>query len=114
MIKKVYVRAERFHPFSNFEGIYYQPENFKRMKNSIIFLILAFLIIEIPACKSQKKLTKTSEAKADNSLTSLDWAGTYQGILPCADCPGIKTQLVLNSDMTYQAENQLPGKRNWN
>ena len=35
MIKKVYVRAERFHPFSNFEGIYYQLENFKRMKKEI-------------------------------------------------------------------------------
>lgn len=28
-------------------------------------------------------------------------AGEYEGTLPCADCPGIKTTLVLNKDYTY-------------
>ncbi len=56
-------------------------------------------------------------------MTSLDWAGTYQGILPCADCPGIKTQLLLNSDMTYKIKTSYlergvgienEGKFSWN
>lgn len=71
------------------------------MKNSFIFLIPAVLIVSIAACNSQKKLVKTSDSGADKSMTSLDWSGIYQGILPCADCPGIKTQLILYSDMTY-------------
>ena len=29
-------------------------------------------------------------------------AGTYEGTLPAADCPGIKTVLTLNADSTYQ------------
>lgn len=37
----------------------------------------------------------------DNSRTSLDWNGTYSGIVPCADCEGIETTLTLNQDMTY-------------
>jgi len=37
-----------------------------------------------------------------NAQNSLDWAGTYEAILPCADCPGIKTTIVLNNDGTYQ------------
>jgi len=37
----------------------------------------------------------------DNSMTSLDWNGTYAGIVPCADCEGIETTLTLNQDMTY-------------
>lgn len=37
-----------------------------------------------------------------NSRNSLDWAGTYEGVLPCADCPGIKTRLTLNKDGTYE------------
>lgn len=37
----------------------------------------------------------------DNSMTSLDWNGTYSGIVPCADCEGIETTLTLNQDMTY-------------
>jgi heat shock protein HslJ len=38
----------------------------------------------------------------DNSRTSLDWDGTYQGILPCADCPGIDMRITLNPDGTYE------------
>lgn len=37
----------------------------------------------------------------DNSEVSLDWAGTYRGLLPCADCPGIRTVLTLDSEGTY-------------
>lgn len=35
------------------------------------------------------------------SENSLDWAGTYEGTLPCADCPGIKIELTINSDETF-------------
>lgn len=37
----------------------------------------------------------------DNSQVSLDWSGTYTGILPCANCEGIETTLTLNPDLTY-------------
>ena len=40
-------------------------------------------------------------ADGDNTETSVDWNGTYAGILPCASCPGIETTLVLNDDKTY-------------
>ena len=36
------------------------------------------------------------------SRNSLDWAGVYEGVLPCADCPGIKTRLALNKDGTFE------------
>ena len=36
-----------------------------------------------------------------NAQNSLDWAGTYEGTLPCADCPGIKTTITLKDDNTY-------------
>jgi heat shock protein HslJ len=31
-----------------------------------------------------------------------DWVGTYTGALPCADCEGISTTLILNKDLTYK------------
>ena len=37
------------------------------------------------------------------SRNSLDWAGTYSGVLPCADCPGIETSVILHSDGTYES-----------
>lgn len=39
---------------------------------------------------------------AHNSQNSVDWMGTYEATLPCADCPGIKTRVVLHEDETFQ------------
>ncbi|UYZ62703.1 copper resistance protein NlpE N-terminal domain-containing protein [Hymenobacter weizhouensis] len=47
---------------------------------------------------------------AHNSRNSLDWAGTYSGTLPCADCPGIRTELTLNQDLTYRLRTLYLGK----
>ena len=40
------------------------------------------------------------------SQNSLDWAGVYEGMQPCADCPGIKTRLTLNRDGSYELSTQ--------
>ncbi|MEY8761056.1 copper resistance protein NlpE [Chryseobacterium tongliaoense] len=52
----------------------------------------------------QTPMDTTSIAVADdahNSQNSLDWNGTYEAVVPCADCPGIKTTLTLNKDNTF-------------
>lgn len=47
----------------------------------------------------------------DNSEVSVDWAGTYSGVLPCADCEGIETTLVIGNDGSYELiSNYLTGK----
>lgn len=43
-------------------------------------------------------------------MTSVDWDGTYFGVLPCADCEGIKTVIKLNSDLTYKLKLKYIGK----
>jgi uncharacterized lipoprotein NlpE involved in copper resistance len=43
---------------------------------------------------------------AHNSRNAVDWAGTYEGITPCADCPGIKTRLTLQPDGRYELSTQ--------
>jgi heat shock protein HslJ len=48
---------------------------------------------------------------ADNSMTSLDWNGTYKGVVPCADCEGIETALTLNLDKTYTLTTKYLGKK---
>lgn len=40
-------------------------------------------------------------APGDNAQNALDWAGTYEATLPCADCPGIKAILTLAQDNTF-------------
>lgn len=34
-----------------------------------------------------------------NSQNSLDWAGTYTGMLPCSNCEGIETELRIEDDL---------------
>ena len=47
---------------------------------------------------------------ADSAETSLDWAGEYKGVFPCADCSGIETELELKSDKTYELTEEYQGK----
>lgn len=79
------------------------------MKNLILILFMAF--VSLASCKTNKQSQISSvKSQADNSMTSVDWAGTYQGILPCADCEGIKTQIILNKDLSYLLETKYIGK----
>ncbi|NML47477.1 copper resistance protein NlpE [Ramlibacter sp. G-1-2-2] len=45
--------------------------------------------------------TPDMQGMVHNSRNSLDWAGAYEGTLPCADCPGIATRVELALDQTY-------------
>lgn len=81
------------------------------MKILSILLLSAFLIMGNTSCKTKQKATSSIDiSKADNSMTSLDWNGMYTGILPCADCSGIKTQLTLNQDLSYILKTQYIDK----
>jgi copper homeostasis protein (lipoprotein) len=78
-------------------------------------LALAILPFLLLACKGQvKENNKTAEAPPaampDNSRTALDWAGVYQGTLPCADCEGIEMAITLNQDLTYVLQTKHLGK----
>ena len=48
--------------------------------------------------------------RADVPFDIKGFAGTFTGTLPCADCPGIDTQLVLNADGTYKLHEVYQGK----
>ena len=47
---------------------------------------------------------------AHNSRNALDWPGKYSGVLPCADCEGIKTTMTLRADGTYERKLVYSGK----
>ncbi|WP_262249168.1 copper resistance protein NlpE N-terminal domain-containing protein [Parapedobacter soli] len=59
------------------------------------------VVATIAACQTTKTASNESADTAHNSRNSVDWAGTYQGTLPCADCPGIRYAITLNEDNTY-------------
>ena len=92
------------------------------MKKSIIAISLASLVLAACSKTENKKVEEQTPATtetvseatvADTAHTAenaLDWNGTYKGILPCADCEGIKTELELNSDKTYEIKETYLGK----
>ena len=65
--------------------------------------------IEIKIDTIAKVITETPSI-SDNSQNALDWAGSYKGVIPCADCEGIETEIVLNQDLTYVKKTKYLGK----
>lgn len=75
-------------------------------------MFLAVTAVALMASCGDKK-TAQNEANADSisvadtTMSALDLtavAGTYEGTLPAADCPGFKTVITINADSTYQMQ----------
>ena len=45
-----------------------------------------------------------------NTAIAFDWTGTYSGVLPCADCPGIEISITLKKDGSYISATTYLGK----
>ena len=45
-----------------------------------------------------------------NSRIALDWVGTYQALMPCADCEAILTTLTLDEGGSYELKRLYVGK----
>lgn len=80
----------------------------------IPFLLASLLLLgcsepEI-AVSTQPDDTVQLADPAHNSRNALDWDGRYEGMLPCADCEGIKTRLTLQQDGQFTLETQYLGK----
>lgn len=78
-------------------------------------LLLASSLVLVTACSPEPANTAPqpgadSMQLSSNSRDSLDWAGSYQGILPCASCEGIKTTLTLSADGQFQLQSIYLGE----
>lgn len=90
----------------------------KEMRKNILTLILAAMALASCSTSSTSEADNDSSAIAEtemtiddhNSQNSLDYAGTYMGELPCADCEGIETQITLNEDGTFAKKMTYLGK----
>lgn len=54
--------------------------------------------------QNTKGITTTETVEVIDEHTSenaLDWTGLYEGTLPCADCEGIETTIILNQDKSF-------------
>lgn len=91
------------------------------MKSKLIVLTVGALAV-LSSC-TEKKTTanatdKDSTSVVDTTATDDNYvdlaavSGTYEGTLPAADCPGIKTVLTIKADSTYQLQQDYIDKKN--
>ncbi|GAB6011583.1 copper resistance protein NlpE [Viscerimonas tarda] len=86
------------------------------MKKMIFLAIVVALLAGFQSCK-QKQSDNVDAGQsnaidsAHNSQNSLDWPGTYTGVIPCADCEGIDVHITLNEDGAYQMSYRYIGKK---
>ena len=91
------------------------------MKRKLIVLTVGALAV-LYSC-TEKKTTanatdKDSTSVVDTTATDDNYvdlaavSGTYEGMLPAADCPGIKTVLTIKADSTYQLQQDYIDKKN--
>ena len=87
------------------------------MKNTLLLSLV--VLIGLVSCKPKDAATEEATTPtADTIMTappgyenvSDALAGMYKGVLPCADCEGIETVLVLNPDNTYLLRTTYLGK----
>ena len=80
-------------------------------------MMMAVAVMALTAACTGKKTAENAAAQDTTSVVdstttpSLDLAvvaGTYEGTLPAADCPGIKTVLTLNTDSTARTATMRP------
>lgn len=86
-------------------------------------MMLFVLVVVLAACnnkattppveneKNKDTVILNQQDTVHNSKNSLDWAGVYEGELPCADCSGIKTTISVNMDGTFKKKEVYNGKK---
>jgi len=75
-------------------------------------LLAVTTVVSAAAQQSGAGTPPAEPADMHNSRNSLDWAGTYEGVLPCPDCPDTKTALTLNYDGSYRLVTRAQGSQN--
>ena len=75
------------------------------MNNRFLIGIMAVGLFIFSNCSepNKKRSKKSDQTKIVTNKTSFDKA-FFEGILPCADCDGIKRNILLNADHTFLME----------
>lgn len=91
------------------------------MKRKLIVLTVGALTV-LSSCTEKKTTANATDkdstsvvditATDDNYVDLAAVSGTYEGTLPAADCPGIKTVLTIKADSTYQLQQDYIDKKN--
>lgn len=76
---------------------------------------IAFAAMALVACNggsadATPENEVTTVPDGHNAQLSLDYEGSYKGVIPCADCEGIETTITLGKENTYELSSKYIGK----
>lgn len=84
-------------------------------KSNVAVIALGLFVMACNANASKEANTRNSDSvmvdSVHQSQSALDWNGVYEGVLPCADCEGIQTQIELKNDQTFVKNEEYLGKK---
>ena len=81
------------------------------MSKGIFAVMLVASIGLLHYCKSNSKdVQNIAQESQHSSQQSLDWDGTYRGVLPCADCQGTQITIYLTKSLSYRLQVKYLGK----
>ena len=75
--------------------------------NKLIFILITAIVILGMSCGRQSTEQSESEEMPPefydmhNARIALDYVGSYSGVLPCADCEGIVTEVILVDESQF-------------
>lgn len=74
-------------------------------------ILIATVVLSGGGCSTPASISSSAiPDSAHNARNALDWSGAYRGVLPCADCQGIETVVILSNDGTYSTQSKYLGK----
>ena len=79
------------------------------VKRSLL-IVVGGLALLASGSSSPPQAVSVVAGTAHTSQNALDWAGAYRGVIPCADCQGIETVVILRSDGTFTTHFRYLGK----
>ncbi len=79
--------------------------------NALKILVAISLVAALAGCKNTRQKQNGSEVKTEKHDTKqTSYYGHYEGVLPCADCEGIKTSITIHADSTYELRSEYLGQ----
>ncbi len=84
--------------------------------DKLILTLITTIVILGMSCGRQSTEQSASEEMSDeffdmhNARIALDYVGSYSGVLPCADCEGIRTEVILVDESQFIRKTQYIGQ----
>lgn len=76
------------------------------MERKILYFLIGLAMLSLGSCGNKQKAdsatTESDSIAAQGNVVSIElFTGTYEGVLACNGCPGIKTEVQMNNDRSY-------------